>query len=117
MIVPSKTISLIPRYALYKARPTGSIGDAGCFGFYPSKNLGAFGDGRLIVTDGEAVWEKVRMLRDHGQLSKNSHDLVGFNTRLDSIQAAIFRVKLKKLDEWNNLRRAAQYKPSTTSCW
>lgn len=92
--------------AQYKGKKIGSLGDAACFSFYPSKNLGAFGDGGMIVTGDEAVWEKAMMLRDHGQSSKSRHDFIGHNSRLATIQAAILRVKLKKLDEWNDLRRA-----------
>ncbi len=92
--------------AEYKGKKAGSLGDVACFSFYPSKNLGAFGDGGIVVTDNEAIWQKAKMLRDHGQSSKSRHELVGYNSRLDSVQAAALRVKLTKLNEWNNLRRA-----------
>lgn len=90
--------------ALYKGKKAGSIGDAGCFSFYPSKNLGAYGDGGAIVTSDEKILEKVCMLRNYGQKEKYHHLIKGFNDRLDSIQAAILRVKLKYLNEWNEAR-------------
>ncbi len=85
-------------------RRTGGIGDMGCFSFYPGKNLGAYGDGGMIVTDNEELAEKVCMLRDYGQERKYRHVLKGFNSRLDSLQAAVLMVKLRYLDGWNNLR-------------
>ncbi len=91
--------------AEYKGKKTGSIGDAGCFSFYPSKNLAAFGDGGMVVTDGNKIAQKIKMLRDHGQIKKYEHSVEGYNSRLDEIQAAILRVKLKSLDEQNKLRR------------
>jgi len=91
--------------AEYKGKKVGSIGDAGCFSFYPSKNLAAFGDGGMVVSNGNKIAQKIRMLRDHGQIKKYEHLVEGYNSRLDEIQAAILRVKLKRLDEWNKLRR------------
>jgi len=91
--------------AEYKGKKAGSIGDAGCFSFYPSKNLGAFGDGGMVATDGNKIVHTIRILRDHGQAKKYEHLVEGYNSRLDEIQAAILRVKLKRLDEWNKLRR------------
>jgi len=91
--------------AEYRGKKAGSIGDTGCFSFYPSKNLAAFGDGGMVVTDGNKIAQKIRMLRDHGQIKKYEHLVEGYNSRLDEIQAAILRVKLKRLDEWNKLRR------------
>jgi dTDP-4-amino-4,6-dideoxygalactose transaminase len=90
---------------------TGSKGRVGCFSFYPTKNLGAFGEGGIIVTSDGAVAEKVAIHRDHGQKLKNVHEVVGSNERLDSLQAAILNVKLAHLDEWNAERRtlAAKY--------
>jgi len=91
--------------AEYKGKKVGSIGDLGCFSFYPIKNLGAYGDGGMIVTNNEEIAEKLKMLRNYGQSEKYHHDFVGVNSRLDEIQAAILRVKLKHLDEWNERRR------------
>ena len=92
--------------AMYKGRRCGSIGNAGCFSFYPGKNLGAYGDGGAIVTQDPAVAEKVGWLRNYGQSKKYYHDVVGWNTRLDTVQAAVLRIKLEKLDAWNNARAA-----------
>lgn len=91
--------------AEYKGRRAGSIGDAGCFSFYPSKNLGAFGEGGAVVTQSDELSQKIRMLRDHGQASKNRHTMVGWNSRLDAIQAAVLSVKLRHLDHENRTRR------------
>ena len=97
--------------ALYKGKRTGSLGHAAAFSFYPTKNLGGFGDGGMITTNNEFVAEKVRALRNCGQRKKNLHELSPFNHRLDTIQAAILRVKLKYLEDWNAARRerAAYY--------
>ncbi|MBU0568832.1 DegT/DnrJ/EryC1/StrS family aminotransferase [bacterium] len=92
--------------AEYKGRKIGTIGDIGCFSFYPSKNLGAYGDGGAIITDNEVLANKVKMLRNYGETKRYYNEIEGFNSRLDEIQAAILRVKLKRLDEWNELRRA-----------
>jgi len=86
-------------------KKVGSIGDIGCFSFYPTKNLGAFGDAGAIVTDNKTIYEKLLILRDCGRVSKYEHKILGFNARLDTLQAAILRVKLKKLNIWNRLRR------------
>jgi len=91
--------------AEYEGRKAGSIGDAGCFSFYPSKNLGAFGDGGMVVTGDEEVTQRTKIFRDHGQMKKYEHLVEGYNSRLDEIQATILRVKLRRLDEWNKLRR------------
>ncbi len=88
-----------------KWQMVGSIGDVGCFSFYPSKNLGAFGDGGMIVTNDKTVRDKLRRLRDYGRSDKYHHDEIGYNSRLDTIQAAILKVKLRRLDKWNELRR------------
>ena len=91
--------------AEYGGKKVGSIGDIGCFSFYPTKNLGAWGDGGITVTDNEEIKEKLRLLRNYGQSKKNYHDFVGYNSRLDEIQAAVLRVKLKYIDQWNERRR------------
>jgi dTDP-4-amino-4,6-dideoxygalactose transaminase len=83
----------------------GIFGDLGCFSFYPTKNLGGFGDGGLITTNNEILAEKVRILRDHGQDPRYFYKVIGGNFRLDSIQAAVLAVKLKYLDKWNEKRR------------
>ena len=92
--------------ARYKGRRTGSLGDAAGHSFYPGKNLGAFGDAGAITTDDAALADRVRTLRNYGSKKKYYNDVKGFNSRLDELQAALLRVKLKKLDEWN-ARRAA----------
>lgn len=86
-------------------RPAGSFGDAAAFSFYPSKNLGAYGDAGALTTNDRALAERVRMLRDYGQKAKYDHQFLAYNRRLDTVQAAVLRVKLRHLDEWNNLRR------------
>jgi dTDP-4-amino-4,6-dideoxygalactose transaminase len=92
--------------ARYKGRRVGSIGDAAAFSFYPAKNLGAHGDGGAVVTRHRALRDRIRVLRNYGQQRKNQHVEVGFNRRLDTLQAAILRVKLRHLDAWNESRRA-----------
>lgn len=84
---------------------TGAIGDVGAYSFFPSKNLGAYGDGGLIVTDNDQVAELARMLRVHGAKRKYHNEIIGYNSRLDTIQAAILRVKLPYIDAWNEGRR------------
>jgi dTDP-4-amino-4,6-dideoxygalactose transaminase len=91
--------------ALYKGRKVGSIGHAAGFSFYPGKNLGAYGDAGAVTTNDPKVAENVKMLGDHGSLKKYQNDAMGFNSRLDSIQAAVLNVKLKHLDRWNRRRR------------
>lgn len=92
--------------ALYKGRKVGSFGDVGCFSFYPTKNLGAFGDGGMMVTNFKELYDKMLLLRDYGRKGRYENVIKGYNSRLDTIQAAILRVKLKYLDEWNDRRRA-----------
>ncbi len=91
--------------AEYKGKMAGSIGDMGCFSFYPTKNLGAYGDGGIIVTDNGELAQKLVMLRNYGQIEKNRHEFLGYNSRLDEIQAAILSTKLNYLDKWNEARR------------
>ncbi len=91
--------------AEYGGRKSGAYGDIGCFSFYPSKNLGAYGDGGMVITDDDALAKSVRIYRDHGRTATYQHALVGYNSRLDEIQAAILRVKLRRIDEYNRLRR------------
>lgn len=90
----------------YKGRRLGSIGDLGCFSFYPGKNLGAYGEGGAVVTNNPAFERDVRMRRDWGAAEKYHHVVKGFNYRMDGIQGAILRVKLRHLEEWTEARRA-----------
>jgi dTDP-4-amino-4,6-dideoxygalactose transaminase len=97
--------------AEYKGRKAGTLGDAGCFSFYPGKNLGAFGEAGGVVTNDARINEKIRVLRDHGQVRKYHHSMIGWNCRMDGIQGAVLQVKLRQLDRGNALRRkhAAEY--------
>jgi dTDP-4-amino-4,6-dideoxygalactose transaminase len=90
---------------LYRGKRTGQLADAAGFSFYPGKNLGAFGDGGAVVTDDDSLADRVRVLRNYGSRKKYYNEVKGFNSRLDSLQAAFLRVKLKNLDEWNQRRR------------
>ena len=92
--------------AKYKGRRTGSLGNAACFSFYPSKNLGACGEGGAVTTNDPELAKKVRMLRDHGSVKKYEHDFPAYNLRLEGIQGGILAVKLPHLDGWNESRRA-----------
>jgi dTDP-4-amino-4,6-dideoxygalactose transaminase len=89
----------------YKGRPVGSLGDAAAFSFYPSKNLGACGDGGIVTTNNQDTAKSLRMLRNYGQERKYHHLIRGYNRRLDNLQAALLRVKLRHLDAWNQARR------------
>jgi len=92
--------------ALYKGRKVGALADAGCFSYYPTKNLGAYGEGGSVVTQDAGTAEKVRILRAHGQGERYRHGVIGYNSRMHGFQGAVLNVKLKYLDEWNERRRA-----------
>jgi len=92
------------RSAGEKWKVTGSIGSAGCFSFFPAKNLGCFGDGGIITTNSKEICENAKMLRNHGQKNKYFTEMHGYNSRLDTIQAAVLSVKLKYIDKWTKMR-------------
>jgi len=91
--------------AEYKGNKVGSLGDAGCLSFFPAKNLGAYGDGGMVITNSEEIALKVRILRNHGSENKYYYSIHGFNSRLDTLQAAILKIKLKYIDKWLNMRQ------------
>ncbi|HEX2964704.1 MAG TPA: DegT/DnrJ/EryC1/StrS family aminotransferase [Syntrophorhabdaceae bacterium] len=91
--------------SLYKGKMAGSMAEAGCFSFYPGKNLGAYGEAGGVVTNNAALADKMRMIRDHGSAKKYYHDVIGWNARMDGFQAAVLSVKLKYLSQWNDGRR------------
>jgi dTDP-4-amino-4,6-dideoxygalactose transaminase len=90
--------------AEYKGRSAGSIGDAGCFSFYPGKNLGAYGEAGAVATNNAELAKKISMFRDHGQSKKYHHKMIGWNSRMDGFQGAVLNVKLKRLPGWNEAR-------------
>jgi len=92
--------------ARYKGRKAGSMGDLGCLSFFPTKNLGGYGDGGMVLTDNDELADKIRVLRVHGSHPKYHHSVIGINSRLDAIQAAILLVKFKYLMGWNHIRRS-----------
>lgn len=93
--------------ATYKGRRVGSLADVACFSFYPTKSLGAFGDGGMILTSNPEIYDRAMMLRDYGRKGRYEHILKGYNSRLDTVQAVVLSAKLKKLDDWN--RRRAEF--------
>lgn len=97
--------------AMYNGKKVGSLGDIACFSFYPTKSLGAFGDGGMVVTSNKNVYEKVLMLRDYGRTGRYDHKIKGHNSRLDTVQAVVLSAKLPFLDQWNKMRNdvAAHY--------
>jgi dTDP-4-amino-4,6-dideoxygalactose transaminase len=104
--------------AVYHWRRAGGLGDCGCFSFYPAKNLGCFGDGGAVTTNDAALADRLRLLRNYGAERKYEHDLPGLNSRLDELQAAFLRVKLRYLDDWNARRRrlASVYRNALADC-
>jgi dTDP-4-amino-4,6-dideoxygalactose transaminase len=94
----------------YKGRRCGSLGDIAAFSFYPGKNLGAYGDGGAVTTKRADLAERVALLRNHGQKVKYEHLVKGFNSRLDTLQAVVLRIKLRRLEQWNEARRKAAAK-------
>jgi dTDP-4-amino-4,6-dideoxygalactose transaminase len=97
--------------ARYRSKRVGQFGEIACFSFYPSKNLGAYGEGGALITNDASIAQRARSLRDHAQSQKYLHDEIGYNYRMDSLQAAVLAIKLKRLDAWNTARadRAAFY--------
>ena len=97
--------ALNPLRAEYHGKKAGSLGDLGCFSFFPSKNLGGYGDGGMVITDDRNLAEHLQKLRNHGSHVRYYHDEIGFNSRLDEIQAAVLQIKFKHIDEYNEKRR------------
>lgn len=97
--------------AMYNGKKTGALGDIACFSFYPTKSLGAFGDGGMVVTGNKSLYEKTLMLRDYGRAGRYNHKIKGHNSRLDTVQAVVLAAKLPLLDQWNKMRNdvAAHY--------
>lgn len=91
--------------AQYRGKKSGAIGDLGCFSFFPSKNLGCYGDGGMIITDDDGLAEELRVLRNHGSRQRYHHSVIGYNSRLDELQAVVLRAKLPHIDTYNGLRR------------
>lgn len=111
-IIDGKDIYLIEDCAQsfgaeYKKKKTGILGDMGCFSFFPSKNLGCYGDGGMVSTDNDELAEKVKLFRNHGSPVRYEHSIIGFNSRLDEIQATVLRIKLKYIDKYNQNRNLA----------
>lgn len=98
--------------ASFKGKKVGAIGDVGCFSFFPTKNLGAYGDGGMIVTNNDEIADLARMLRSHGSRRKYYNEMIGYNSRLDEIQATVLRVKLPHIDKWNEARRQVAHRYS-----
>jgi dTDP-4-amino-4,6-dideoxygalactose transaminase len=92
--------------AEYRGENAGTIGDAGCFSFYPGKNLGAYGDAGALITNDPELAQKTKILRDHGQIKKYHHEIIGWNSRMDGLQGAVLSIKLKYLNNWNESRRS-----------
>jgi len=103
--------------AEYHGKRTGALGDVACFSYYPTKNLGAYGDGGMLTTDDDALADKLRLLRGHGMQPRYYHQIIGINSRLDSLQAAVLNVKLPHLDSWTEARqqRAERYTTAFTA--
>lgn len=91
--------------ACYKEKPVGSIGHVSCISFFPTKNLGGYGDGGVVLTNDEGIANQIRLLAAHGSIQRYYHDVIGYNSRLDELQAAVLRIKLRKLPEWNDHRQ------------
>jgi len=102
--------------AVYRGKKVGTLGDCGCFSFFPSKNLAGYGDGGMVITQNQEMGQSIKMLRNHGSKVKYYHSVLGYNSRLDEIQAAIIRVKFKQIDDFNAARRrhADLYRTSIT---